>query len=101
MYKSSARGKLDCFAYSSTCINFVMDFHVHVHMHSFNVIFQIWNTGGGCHIAKVDGRGIGVRPMIFFKDNLRVASAQETAVLVCLKINVLCNRHVHTHWFIK
>ena len=42
----------------------------------------MWQTESGHHIAKVEGRGVGVRPMIFFKDNVRVASAQETTVLV-------------------
>lgn len=45
--------------------------------------FQMWKTDDGCRIAEVGGRGIGVRPMIFFRDNARVASAQESAVLVC------------------
>lgn len=44
--------------------------------------YQMWKSNDGCHIAGVNGRGIGVRPMIFFKDNKRVASAQESAVLV-------------------
>lgn len=46
------------------------------------ICYQMWRSADGCHIAEVSGRGIGVRPMIFFKDNKRVASAQESAVLV-------------------
>lgn len=42
----------------------------------------MWRSGDGYCVAEVSGRGIGVRPMIFFKDNKRVASAQESAVLV-------------------
>jgi hypothetical protein len=44
--------------------------------------YQMWRSSDGYRIAGVNGRGIGVRPMIFFKDNRRVASAQESAVLV-------------------
>lgn len=51
-------------------------------IYDHNCCYQMWKTGDGCHIAEVNGRGIGVRPMIFFKDNKRVASAQESAVLV-------------------
>ena len=42
----------------------------------------MWRSGDGYCVAEVSGRGIGVRPMIFFKDNKQVASAQESAVLV-------------------
>lgn len=48
----------------------------------------MWKTDNGHCTAKVNGHGIGVRPMVFFKDNERVASAQETTVLVCLSIAV-------------
>ena len=51
-------------------------------IYDHNCCYQMWKTGDGCHIAEVNGRGIGVRPMIFFKDNKRVASVQESAVLV-------------------
>ena len=47
-----------------------------------DIMLQMWKSGDGCCIAEVSGRGIGVRPMVFFKDNKRVASAQESAVLV-------------------
>ena len=46
----------------------------------------MWRTSDGYCIADVSGRGMGVRPMIFFNDNQRVASAQEAAVSVCLVI---------------
>ena len=48
----------------------------------------MWQVESGHHIAKVEGRGVGVRPMIFFKDNVRVASAQEAAVLVSFKSKI-------------
>ena len=48
----------------------------------------MWETAGGRCTAEVNGHGIGVRPMVFFKDNERVASAQETTVLVCLSTAV-------------
>ena len=46
----------------------------------------MWRSDDGCCIAEVSGRGIGVRPMIFFKDSKRVASAQESAVLVSVMV---------------
>ena len=54
-----------------------------VFMHMFyNDVLQMWKIADGSCIAEVSGRGIGVRPMVYFKDNKRVASAQESAVLV-------------------
>ena len=47
----------------------------------------MWRADSGDHVAKVEGRGVGVRPMIFFKDNIRVASSQENAILVCKSQN--------------
>lgn len=48
----------------------------------------MWKTGDGHCAAEVNGHGIGVRPMVFFKDNERVASGQETTVLVCFSAPV-------------
>ena len=55
------------------------------------IVPQMWKADNGCHIADVSGRGMGVRPMIFFNDNRRVASAQEAAVLVShiLFVNII------------
>ena len=36
----------------------------------------------GRELAVISGRGIGVRPCVFFKDSVKVASAQENGVLV-------------------
>ena len=36
----------------------------------------------GRELAVVSGRGIGVRLCVFFKDSVKVASAQENGVLV-------------------
>ena len=42
----------------------------------------MWSVSDGKELAVVSGRGIGVRLCVFFADNVRVASAQEKAVLV-------------------
>lgn len=62
--------------------------------------YQMWRSSDGCSIAGVNGRGIGVRPMIFFKDNKRVASAQESAVLVSAhytRLHVQVYMYVYVH----
>ena len=61
--------------------------------------YQMWRSNDGYRIAGVNGRGIGVRPMIFFKDNKRVASAQESAVLVSAHYTRLHGVHVHVCMF--
>lgn len=42
----------------------------------------MWSVNDGKELAVISGRGIGVRLCVFFADNVRVASAQEKAVLV-------------------
>ena len=43
----------------------------------------------GRELAVISGRGIGVRPCVFFKDSVKVASAQENGVLVSANLGGL------------
>lgn len=54
----------------------------------------MWSTDDGRCAAEVNGHGIGVCPMVFFKDSERVASAQETTVLVCLSTEVESDTYI-------
>ena len=49
----------------------------------------MWSVSDGKELAVVSGRGIGVRLCVFFADNVRVASAQEKAVLVSVHVLVV------------
>ena len=49
----------------------------------------MWSVRDGKELAVVSGRGIGVRLCVFFTDNVRVASAQEKAVLVSVHVLVV------------
>ncbi|XP_064383959.1 apoptotic protease-activating factor 1-like isoform X2 [Halichondria panicea] len=43
---------------------------------------KAWNVKDGHEISSSSGRGLGVRPCVFFSDNVRVASAADNEVLV-------------------
>ena len=49
----------------------------------------MWSVSDGKELAVVSGRGIGVRLCVFFADNVRVASAQEKAVLVSVHVMII------------
>ncbi len=54
--------------------------HITLYMH---ITFpQAWNVKDGHEISSSSGRGLGVRPCVFFSDNVRVASAADNEVLV-------------------
>ena len=46
------------------------------------VFLQTWRVKTGDSLAVIDGSGLGVKPVIFFHDSIRLASAQEKGVLV-------------------
>ena len=48
----------------------------------FVFILQVWLAREGREMGTINGRGVGVRPCVFFHDNVRAASAQEGGVLV-------------------
>ena len=43
---------------------------------------QTWSVSSGESLAVISGYGLGVKPVIFFQDSYKLASAQETGILV-------------------
>ncbi len=51
-------------------------------LYAYHPFPQAWNVKDGHEISSSSGRGLGVRPCVFFSDNVRVASAADDGVLV-------------------
>ena len=49
----------------------------------------MWSVANGREMAVVSAKGTGVRPCVFFKDSVRVASAQDESIMV--------SPHTHIH----
>ena len=50
--------------------------------HPSSLLLQTWSVKSGERLAEICGTGLGVKPVIFFNDSVRIASAQENGVLV-------------------
>ena len=64
------------YSHKFTPVIFTMS-HLHV-----CVFLQTWHVKTGDSLAVINGSGLGVKPVMFFHDSIRLASAQEKGVLV-------------------
>ena len=53
------------------------------------VFLQTWRVKTGDSLAVINGSGLGVKPVIFFHDSIRLASAQEKGVLVSCSVHTI------------
>ena len=57
------------------------------------LVSQTWSVKSGDSLAVISGSGLGVKPVMFFQDSYKLASAQEKGVLVCFFV-IYCPNYI-------